>query len=150
MKNFADFEKALAKGLATWWQMELPSGDVIFGSVKAEMLGYSESKFSNYKDFTSLVHSDDYDTMMKDMRDHLEGKKEFYETSYRIKNSKGEYIRFYDIGKILDIDKDNITVIGFVWKMDMNEDYKKQMKNFKELIIEGKPSIIEMFNKINK
>jgi hypothetical protein len=40
--NMAKFNNLVLEEKATWWQMDLPSGNVIFGSAKAKMLGYSE------------------------------------------------------------------------------------------------------------
>ena len=55
MKEFND---AVLNKTATWWQMNLPSGDVFFGSAKATMLGYPESAFKNYKDFVKIDRRD--------------------------------------------------------------------------------------------
>ena len=88
------FDRLVLLKKATWWQMELPSGNVLFGDAKAEMLGYPASKFKRYQDFTDLVHKEDYPRIMSDMKHHLEGGRDFYEANYRIKNSDGEYIGF--------------------------------------------------------
>ena len=148
--KITQFNKVVLEGKATWWQMYLPSGDVIFGDAKAKMLGYPENKFKNYEDFTKLLHPDDYKKAMKAMKDHMEGKKPVYETVYRIKNKSGKYISFYDCGQITKREGKNLTAIGFVMKVDEKEDVLKQMKHFKELIIEGEPSIVELVAKIRK
>jgi PAS domain S-box-containing protein len=142
------FDRAVLEHRATWWQMELPSGDVFFGEAKAEMLGFPESDFKNYSDFTKLLHPDDYEKAMQAMRDHMDGKEEFYETVYRIKNSEGEYIKFYDCGQIVERKENGVVVMGFVWKVDEDEDVLEQMKSFKEMISHGEPSIIELVAKI--
>jgi hypothetical protein len=82
------------------------------------------------------------------MRDHLEGKKELYETQYRIKDKDNKYIRFYDIGKIISKEDKKIKLIGFVWKIKGDFDIKRQMKDFRDLILRGNPSIVEMFKNI--
>jgi hypothetical protein len=38
--------------------------------------------------------------------------------------------------------------MGFVWKVDEDEDVLEQMKSFKEMISHGEPSIIELVAKI--
>jgi len=149
-KNFKmmELDKAVLNGTATWWQMDLPAGDVIFGDKKAEMLGYPASQFEKYQDFIALLDPDDNKTAMQAMRDHLDGKKELYEVAYKIKTASGEYIRFYDCGQIVKKDGDKMTVMGFVIKVDESSDPFVQMKNFRDLIIEGNPSIIEIVKKM--
>lgn len=146
--KMVEFNKEVLQERATWWQMELPSGDVIFGDVKTKMLGYPQSDFTKYTDFTDLLHPEDYEKTMKAMKDHLEGKNKVYEAVYRIKAKNGKYISFYDCGQIIKKHKEKITVIGFVMKVDQKKDIFKQMEFFKSLIIEGKPSILELVAKM--
>lgn len=103
-----------AAGMAWWW-MEIPSGAIFFSPNKAKMLGRSEADFIHYKNFTDLVHPDDYERMMQDMRNHLEGKADIYRTTYRIKTADGSYKRFLDKGKIVSRRKDGeIALAGMV------------------------------------
>lgn len=146
--NMEKFNAAALNREATWWQMELPSRNVIFGDAKAEMLGFPSENFQSYQDFTNLVHPDDQEKIMQDMRDHLEGKKEFYETSYRIKTKKGDYLRFYDFGKVISNEKGKIVAMGFVWKIQEEVDIEKQMKEFRDIINSGENSVIEIISKI--
>ncbi len=44
-----EFNDAVLSETATWWQMNLPSGDVFFGSAKARMLGYTDDVFKIIK-----------------------------------------------------------------------------------------------------
>jgi len=146
--NLEKFDLAVLNREATWWEMELPSGSVLFGDVKTEMLGYNEADFKNYEDFTKLIHPEDYERVMQDMRDHLSGKKELYETKYRIRKKNGEYMSFYDCGEIISREDGKIKLIGFVWKINENIDIEKQMKDFREIILRGQPSIIDLFAKV--
>jgi RNase H-fold protein (predicted Holliday junction resolvase) len=95
------------------------------------------------------LHSDDYPKAMGAMRDHLEGKIDVYETIYRIKAKNGKYLKFYDCGQITSKKGKKIVVMGFVLKVVGTETkIKKQMKKFKDLILKGEPSIIELVAKI--
>ncbi len=96
----------------------------------------------------NLVHKDDSEKAMQAMRDHITGKEKLYETTYRIKNKNGEYIKFYDCGQITAKEGENITVIGFVMKIKDDIDILEQMKYFKELIISGNPSIVDLISNI--
>ncbi|NCD00810.1 PAS domain S-box protein [bacterium] len=146
--NLKSFDRAVLEGKATWWEMELPSGSVSFGESKTNMLGYDEKDFNNYKDFTSIVHPEDHEKIMQDMRDHLSGEKELYETNYRIKTKGGEYIRFYDCGKIVSKEDGKITLMGFVWRIEDLSNSKEEIKKFKDIILKGNPSVIDLVNKI--
>lgn len=113
--EYQKFETAMeATGIAWWW-MELPSGTVFFSPNKARMLGRDPNDFVHYKDFTALVHPDDYDQMIQDMRDHLEGRAEEYQTTYRIRHKDGSYRRFIDRGKIVSQHKGETMIAGFVF-----------------------------------
>ncbi|MBS3742391.1 MAG: PAS domain S-box protein, partial [Candidatus Cloacimonetes bacterium] len=121
-------EAGLRAGNLAWWEMELPSGKVTFDARKAEVLGYSADDFETYKDFTKLLHPDDYQKAMNAMRAHLKGKAENYEIEYRIKTRDGSYKWFRDIGGIVEREDDDQThVIGIV------EDITERKKAQKEL-----------------
>lgn len=113
--ELSKFESAMeAIGLAWWW-MELPSGATFFSPNKARMLGYNPKDFYHYKQFTDIVHPDDYKKIMKDMQDHLDGITPLYQTSYRIKHADGHYATFFDKGKIVGRQGEDTYVAGFVF-----------------------------------
>ena len=87
-----------------WWEMDISTGKVVFEKRKAEMLGYNSGQFPHYKDFTSLLHPDDFRKAMNAMQEHLDGKVDKYEVEYRILAKSGEYKWFYDIGSIVKRD----------------------------------------------
>ncbi|MEI7812833.1 MAG: CHASE domain-containing protein [Ignavibacteria bacterium] len=101
-KSVSRFELAMNVADMAWWEMELPEGNIFFGKRKAEVLGFPPEKFKHYKDFTDLVHPDDYNHIMNAMRGHLYGAFDKYETEYRIQTSSNNYRWFYDIGAIID------------------------------------------------
>lgn len=143
------FDEAILKKEITWWQMELPSGRVSFGDAKTEMLGYSSNEFTVYQDFTKLVHPEDVEKAMQAMRYLIEGKKEYYETVYRIKSSTNEYITFYDYGKISERAAGSISIIGFVLKIKSIDDISKEVQTFKSLLSDGETSILDIFTKLH-
>ncbi len=112
--EFDQLETALDAAGMAWWWMELPSGAIFFSPNKTKMLGREAEDFFHYKSFTDLVHPDDYEPMMKAMTDHIEGKAELYETTYRIKASDGTYKQFYDKGKIVMRKGKEISIAGIV------------------------------------
>lgn len=144
------FDLALAKGDATWWHMELPSGHVFFGDAKATMLGGDPKDFNHYTDFTNIVYPDDRDKTMLAMKDHLEGKKALYEAEYRIQKKDGEYLRFYDVGKVIAQKGERIEVMGFVWRINEEVDVEAQKQEFRDLVSSGDHSILKMSELIGK
>jgi len=138
------FDEAVLSGRATWWEMQLPSGKVLFGTAKADMLGYPESQFKKFQDFVDLVHPEDRDKAMKAMREHLAGEREIYDVLYRIKTKGGKYLTFYDCGKIVEKEGDQITAMGFVWRVDELSDIDEQTAEFKKMILSGKPALIDL------
>ncbi|MFW6055828.1 MAG: PAS domain S-box protein, partial [Chloroflexota bacterium] len=93
-------DTAMSAGNLAWWQMELPSGRVEFDERKATVLGRKPAEFQHYRDFTDLLHPDDYESAMHAMRQHLEGLAAKYEVEYRIRKADGDYVWFRDVGSV--------------------------------------------------
>jgi PAS domain S-box-containing protein len=147
----------LSAGNLAWWEMELPSGKIIFNENKVKMLGYSMDDFKDvdYTAFMDIVHPEDYDRVMKAMKDHLEGKKKLYETNYRIKAKNGTYKWFNDRGSIVNRDKKGnpISVKGVVYditdKMRIQLELEKTNKNLERIIKDRTQEIIATNKKLN-
>jgi two-component system CheB/CheR fusion protein len=112
-------EGALEAADMAWWEIEFPSGALNFSENKTKMLGYDKKDFYHYTKFTELLHPDDFDQAMDAMKDHMTGKKDVYETKYRIKASDGSYRTFFDKGRIVERYDGGYTVAGIV--MDITE-----------------------------
>lgn len=95
-------QQAMEIGKMAWWEWDILSGTVTYDEKKATMLGYHPDEFPNQiYEITELVHPDDYEESMQAMRDHLEGRKEHYEVTYRIRRKDNSYGRFFDKGGVL-------------------------------------------------
>lgn len=104
-----------AAGLAWWW-MELPTGAIFFSPNKSRMLDRERENFFHYNDFVTLVHPDDKDRIMQDMMNHIEGRSQKYETTYRIQAADGTYRQFYDKGRIISRKSNGeIEIAGIVF-----------------------------------
>jgi PAS domain S-box-containing protein len=137
--------------------MDCNTGKVIFNENKVKMLGYKLKDFKDvdYTAFTNLLHPDDYDFVMKAMRDHLEGKKKIYEVEYRIKTKKGDYKWFYDRGSVVKRDSKNKPLIakGIVYDITDRKNMELELEKTKDnLINEVEKQTIELAksNKILK
>jgi PAS domain S-box-containing protein len=140
-------EHALQGGNMAWWEMDVLTGGVTFAKRKAEMLGYPPENFKHYRDFTSLVHPDDYENIMSAMRGHFQGVYEHYETEYRIKAKSGEYIWFYDFGSVVKKDANGAPLIctGFVYDITDKkkaEEKLQRSENMLQMVIDNYPGVI--------
>ena len=120
---------ALQGGNLAWWEMDVLTGAVTFAKRKVEMLGYTPENFKHYKDFTKLVHPQDYERIMKAMRGHFEGVYDHYEAEYRILNKSGEYVWFYDYGSVVKKDSNGAPLIctGFVYNISDKKKAEEKM-----------------------
>ena len=112
----ARMNSAMEIGNLAWWEMDLPDGAVRFDNRKAIMLGYSPEQFHHFRDFTALLHPEDYEPAMQAMRNHIEGRESRYHADYRILTSTGDYHWFRDVGGITrrHADGSPATVTGIV------------------------------------
>ncbi len=99
-----------------WWGLDVVTGAVEFHKKKTDMLGYPQEKFKHYKDFTDLLHPDDYELAMESMRMNFRGDSKTYDVAYRIKKADGEYTWFWDIGSVVKRDAEGkpLKAVGFV------------------------------------
>jgi PAS domain S-box-containing protein len=120
---------AMQGGKMAWWEMDVTTGNVTFDKHKVEMLGYPIENFKHFKDFTALVHPQDYDRIMSAMRGHLDGVFDKYEAEYRILSKSGEYIWFYDYGSVVKKDSNGAPLIctGFVYNISERKNAEKSM-----------------------
>ena len=120
-------QTALKGGDMAWWEVHLPEGKVVFSPQKAIMLGRKADDFKHYTDFTNLIHPDDYQATMNAFSDHLAGKKQKYDCEYRIKNSKGEYQWFHDVGQVSSDDGEKKIVSGIVTEITSKKEAERHL-----------------------
>ena len=120
---------AMKGGNMAWWEMDVPTGNVTFDKYKVEMLGYPPENFKHYKDFTALIHPNDSERIMNAMKDHLNGTLDQYKVEYRIMDSSGEYIWFYDYGSVVKRDLNGAPLIctGFVYNISERKNTEKRL-----------------------
>ncbi len=111
-----------------WWGLDVVTGAVEFHKKKAEMLGFPKERFTHYKDFTDLLHPDDYELAMESMRKNFRGEKKTYDVAYRIKKSDGDYTWFWDIGSVVKRDAEGkpLKAVGFV--LDISKQKEDELK----------------------
>lgn len=104
-------------GKMAWWEWNVITGEVKFNERKATMLGYTVSEFPTdvYK-ICDLIHPDDYDSTMEEMRQVLIGAKPAWKALYRMKRKDEGYTWYQDHGSIKSYDEFGkpAVVIGMV------------------------------------
>jgi len=125
-------QSALEMGNMAWWEWDVKSGNVNMHEKKATMLGYTMEEFpKNVYDICKLIHPDDYEDTMQNMRDHLTGKTSVYSVIYRIKTKAGGYKWYYDRGGVVEFDIKGkpVKIVGLV--IDVSETKELEVKLLK-------------------
>jgi len=98
-------QMAMEVGGISWWEWNRKNDEVYTGRGKYEMLGWKKSDIApGFAGWMNLVHPEDKDRVMQAMRDHLEGKADYYSVVYRIQTITGEYKWYKDKGGTLNRD----------------------------------------------
>lgn len=92
--------------LATW-DWDIQTGEVIYNSRWAEMLGYQleevEPTVDNWKE---KIHPNDRPKVFEALYDHLEGGNPNYEIEHRLQHKNGEWIWVLDRGRVIEWDEE--------------------------------------------
>jgi two-component system CheB/CheR fusion protein len=143
---------SLDLGSMAWWEYDVLSRNVIYDDRKATMLGYKPEDFPNdVYAICDYIHSDDYEPTMQKMRDVLEGKKDHWEATYRMKRKDGSYAWFRDRGSVKTRSKNGIPqlLIGMVVDISDYQTLENDLSKRKELlnlIFENTPITTVMVN----
>lgn len=87
------------------WDWDLRTGHVFFSGQWKRMLGYENNEIaSSLDEWSERVHPADLPQAIRDMDDHLSGKKTVYRTMYRMRCKNGEYKWFFDRGMVFERD----------------------------------------------
>src|SRR6056297_130774 len=131
------------------WEWNVKTGKVIFNPKKVQALGYEVSEFSPTVDaFTNLLHPDDYEATMDNMRRHLYGKIPAYEVEYRIKTRSGAYKWFYDRGRIVEYDNDGapLKITGIVFDITEQKEFEARLEETNRRLAEANDAKNKVFN----
>jgi len=133
-QNNSRLELAMQVANMAWWEMDIQTGKVLFGKRKTDLLGYDADNFAHFNDFMEIVHPDDYDNTMNDLREYLYGHEDKYETEYRILTSSGDYKWFYELGNISkkDATGNPVTLSGLVLDVTARKTTEKELYDQKQ------------------
>ncbi len=127
------------------WDWNFKTGELNFNENWAKMLEYDLDELKNdINTWRDLVYAEDKENIDRSLKEHLEGKKEFYENEHRIQTKSGELKWIKDIGKIVERDQEGnpLRLVGI--HLDIN-DQKHQEKQIKYLLY--KDTLTDLYNR---
>ncbi|MDX1544953.1 MAG: PAS domain-containing protein, partial [Christiangramia sp.] len=129
------------------WEWNIQTGETIFHPQWAHVLGYTldELKPISADLWKKLSHPDDRKECDRLLKEHLEGKTDFYECECRMKHKNGDWIWVQDKGKVVTWTEDGKPEWMTGFHEEINE--VKERLHLKRSFIEHAPSAIAMFDK---
>jgi len=123
------------------WYWTVQTNKVIFNDKKITNMGFSREELPDeigFEFFTNRLHPDDYERVMANMRSHLYKQSDIYEVEYRIKNKEGDYLWYYDRGKVTKRDEEGrpILVSGIVFDISKNKALEQKLLEANEKLNE--------------
>ncbi len=104
----------MQSGEFAWWELDVPTQKLKLSDEKVKMLGYDPKEFGaifDYKRYLEVVHANDRERVYNAMRDHVDGKSEFFEVEYRVKTQNGAWKWFKNRGKVVKKDQNGISLL---------------------------------------
>ncbi|WP_406662482.1 PAS domain-containing protein [Methanolobus sp. ZRKC3] len=115
-------ELALAGADLGMWDWNIETNELIYNNRWAEMLGYQAKKIKPHFDsWKKLIHQDEVEEVMSEIKLHLNSEKEFFESEYRMKNIDGKWQWIQSRGKVVEWNKNNEPLRLTGTSMDTSE-----------------------------
>lgn len=129
------FNLAIEGAYEGMWDWNLETGEVVFNHIWAEMLGYSIDEINPHVDtWKELLHPDDAEQTIKQLKLHLDGKTDRYESEHRLKTKSGEWLWILDRGQVVSRDKNGnpLRAIGTHLDITRTKQTEEELKKAKE------------------
>jgi len=98
-------EFALRGAEAGMWDWYIQTGELFFNDRYGEIHGYASGESpQDIADWKSRVHPDDWDYVRDRLDAHVEGRSDYYEAEYRVRNKESNWIWIQDSGKVVSWD----------------------------------------------
>ena len=128
------FELAMNSSKDGLWDWNPQTNEVYFSTTWKKMLGYEDHEIKgSVEEWEKRIHPEDKEKAFEDVKNHLEGKTQFYENIHRVQHKKGHWIWIYDRGKAVFDESNNPTrVIGFHTDLTAQKTIEKKIEDQKE------------------
>lgn len=118
---------ALASANMASWDLNVPTGQVVFDSRWAEMLGLRQSDLSDrIEEWSSRVHPSDLDEARSAMNSHFQGETPFYRSLHRLRHRNGTWLWILANGRVVTRDSSGRPTRFVCTQLDVTEDRKVQ------------------------
>lgn len=97
------------------WDWKVKTGEAAFNAQWAEMLGYQLDEIEpRATSWSNLIHPGDLERVLRTVREHHEGKTEFYQSQFRMRAKSGVWHWVSSAGKVFERDPngDPVRMIG--------------------------------------
>lgn len=104
------------------WDWNLKTNEVFFDSTWSHMLGYESVELTTgFDTWENMLHPADKAQAKRLLNDHISGKTEFLERTYRLMTKSGKWKWILDKGKIIAFDNDNKPLRAIGKHTDLTE-----------------------------
>jgi diguanylate cyclase (GGDEF)-like protein/PAS domain S-box-containing protein len=109
------------------WEWNLQTKEFFASEKWRELTGFSLPRKANIKQLSIIVVDEDFEKVTMDLKEHLEGKTDFYKSEFRIKSKDGGYKWVLNRGTVLrDSENKPIKIAGSL--TDITERKKIEQK----------------------
>jgi PAS domain S-box-containing protein len=112
------------------WEWNVQTGETVFNARWAEIVGYSLSELqpTSIETWIRLTHPDDLSRSETLLKDHFEGRLEYYECECRMLHKAGHWVWIQDRGRVITRDGTGRPVMMFGTHTDISERRRSEEK----------------------
>ncbi|WP_413173645.1 response regulator [Anabaena azotica] len=116
------------------WDWNLITQEVYFSPAWMRILGYENKPLPQiYSTWSDNVHPDELQQVISELKEHLEGKTDVYQSTHRIKHRNGNYIWIATKGKCIRDEQGNpYRLVGTITDITEKKLAEEQLKFAKE------------------
>jgi len=134
------------------WDWNMITNEKFFSDKCYEIFGLNRADKKEVADlWLDRVHSDDVETALCIMNEHLEKRTNYYEGEYRIKTEQENYKWIYSVGKALwDFEGKPYRMAGTYQDITQKKEYEEKIKNYAYFdLLTGLPNRLSFLDKFN-
>lgn len=132
------FDNIIQGTNAGTWEWNVQTGETIFNSRWAEILGYrlDELQPISIDTWIKFTHKDDLKKSNELLQKHFAGETDFYECEARMQHKDGHWVWVLDKGKVISWTKEGkpLWMAGSHLEITERKNYEAKLSQFKELL----------------